>query len=214
MLILASPQSPPGAPAPERRAALYARIPWVALLLLSAACGTPPAALQQDARAYIARMSEWAAVEGETGRSITRILQSHFVDEAAVLREISDLRPRLDRHLASVDRYTPRTTQVAHIHHQYVAAWRGLLHGFDAIERGFSSGEQSELAAGRTAILRWKDDIRHIASELGELLDETGDPPQAARARPHRGGQALPMRSDDVLLSHMATMQYHRRRRA
>jgi hypothetical protein len=193
----------------------------IALALLGCLVGCRPgkAAVRLDLRVYLQHMQEWAPVEGETARTLERILATQFVDEAEVRHQIADSRPRIRAHLARIRAYRPRTPPVQRIHARYMHAWRRLLAGYDAIEAGFASGDYTRLARGREAIAAWRDGITEVARALRHLAGELGVEPHAEGT--HAAGPACPQlaepaakSSGGVLLSHTATVQYHRRWRA
>jgi hypothetical protein len=146
----------------------------LAALVLIHACGTPSSVVRTDLQAYVDRIQTWAPVEAETQRTITRILRTQFVDEGEVLRQIADCRPRVLGHLERVRAYSPRSPALAQIHDRYVAAWQGLLGGFDAIESGFATGDYTKLAIGRQAMETWEAAIVHVADDLSQLMQEFG----------------------------------------
>ncbi len=143
------------------------------LILLLAACGTPPAAKRADVEAYLQRMATWAPVEAETARTLERILQTEFVDEAEVTRQIEDNVPRVKSHLERVEEYAPRTEDVKAVHETYKTAWRRLLAGYERIESGFRTGEYSLLAEGRAAMADWREGLIATARKLSSLRDQT-----------------------------------------
>lgn len=144
------------------------------LLLLVPACATPPAALRADTVAYLQKMTSWAPIEAETASTLERILETEFVNQAEVLRQIADNRPRVERHLAEVERYAPRTGEVRRIHEVYARTWRELLAAYDSISAGFAGGDQAKLSAGRHLMARWRDGIMAVARDLRALRDRTG----------------------------------------
>lgn len=119
-------------------------------------------------------MIAWAPIEGETARTLERILDTQFVDEAEVLRQIEDNAPRVRSHLVRVEEYTPRTDEVRAVHSTYVTAWRRLLSGYEEIEAGFRTGEFARLATGRAAFAEWRDSMLSTAKRLSALKDDTG----------------------------------------
>ncbi len=209
---------------PARRSALPPRGPraCIALAALGFLVGCRPgkAAVRLDLRAYLQHMQEWAPVEGETARTLERILATQFVDEAEVRHQIVDSRPRIRAHLARIRAYQPRTPPVQRIHARYIHAWRRLLAGYDAIEAGFASGDYTRLARGREAMAAWRDGIAEVARALRRLADELGVEPRAqggahaAGPAPAEAAEPATNSSGGVLLSHTATVQYHRRWRA
>lgn len=145
-----------------------------ALAILLLACGTPSTTIRSDLRAYIQVSKSWGAVEAETARTLDRILETQFVDEGEVLRQIADSRPRIAKHLEQVRAYVPASDPLRRIHDRYVAAWETLLTGYDAIERGFSTGDYTNLARGREAMADWRDDIVSVARDLRKLMQRFG----------------------------------------
>jgi len=145
-----------------------------ALLLVAAACHSGVSATRTDLRAYLARTRTWAPVEAETARTIDRILQTQFVDEGEVLRQVAESRPRLLIHLQQLRAYVPRSKEVAHVHATYIAAWERLLAGYDAIDEGFASGDYRKLARGREAMEAWRQGVVSVASELRDLMAHFG----------------------------------------
>lgn len=146
-----------------------------AILLLAAvgACGPPPAAKRADVEAYLQRMAAWAPIEAETARSLERILETEFVDEAEVIRQIEDNVPRVRAHLQRVQEYVPQTEDVKAVHETYKLAWKRLLTGYERIETGFRSGEYSLLAEGRDALAEWRQGLLATARKLSSLRDAT-----------------------------------------
>ena len=148
----------------------------LSLLALATACRTSPHALAVDVGLYLAQVQEWAPMEGETNRTIERILGTQFVDEAEVRRQIGANRTAITAHLARIRSYGPRTTPVAQLHLRYVGGWERLLEGYGEIEEGFTSGDYSHVTRGRQAMLAWRDAIRRVAAELRTLADQAGIP--------------------------------------
>jgi hypothetical protein len=149
------------------------RLVTIALLVIVSACGPPPAAKRADVEAYLQRMATWAPVEAETARTLERILQTEFVDEAEVIRQIEDNAPRVRTLLERAQEYSPRTADVKAVHETYKTAWRRLLTGYDRIESGFRTGNYTLLAEGRTALAEWREGIMSTARQLSTLRDET-----------------------------------------
>jgi len=146
----------------------------------------PPAETRIDLRAYLARTRAWAPVESEAAHTIERIMKTQFVDEAEVLRQIADSKPRVLAHLQTLRSYTPHSKEVATVHAHYVAAWERLLAGYEAIEQGFASGDYTKLARGREAMEAWRAGIVDVAQELRELMqhfDVDASGPVESRAR-------------------------------
>src|SRR5437899_4962899 len=146
----------------------------LAVALLAIACGTPSSMVRTDLQAYVDRIQTWAPVEAETQHTIERIIRTQFVDEAEVLHQIADCRPRVLAHLERVRAYSPRSPALEQIHTRYVAAWEGLLSGFDAIEGGFATGDYKKLAVGRQAMEMWQASIVRVADDLRDLMQEFG----------------------------------------
>ena len=119
-------------------------------------------------------MNSWAPVEAETAHTLERIMATQFVDEAEVLRQIAESRPRVQHQLDAAMAYEPRTAEVRRIHAIYVRAWRTLLDGYASITAGLEHGDQAKLANGRQAMLQWRDTIVEVAEELRALRDRVG----------------------------------------
>jgi hypothetical protein len=141
----------------------------ITLALLAGACASSPGTVRTELEVYLHRTADWAPIEAETARTIERILRTQFVDEAEVRRQIDDSRPRILGHLERVRAYAPRAAPIAAIHTRYVQAWEGLLAGYDAIERGFSSGDYTQLARGRDAMGAWREGLIGVAASLRDL---------------------------------------------
>jgi hypothetical protein len=165
------------------------RVLWVSLAVL-AACATPPAALRADTQAYLQKMATWAPTEAETARTLERILATEFVDQAEVLRQIADNKPRAQRQLEEAEAYRPRTAEIRRIHASYIAGWRALLDGYQDITVGFETGEQSKLAEGRVAMARWRDAILGVARDLTTLRDRLDLEPGQVAVRLQRHASA------------------------
>ena len=153
---------------------------WAVLLALALGCQAAPPATRSDLRAYLARSKGWAPTEAEAARTVERILATEFVDEAEVLRQIADSRPRLLAHLERVRAYAPQSEDVRRIHRRYVKAWQGLLAAYDAIEEGFSSGDYTKVARGREHMAEWKDGIVGVAQDLRQLMQDCGIEPKTS----------------------------------
>jgi hypothetical protein len=154
---------------------------WYGMLAIALmGCGAPPSAVRIETQAYLERSKDWAQVEAETARTIERIFDTQFVDEAEVLRQIADSRPRVQAHLAALRAYQPRSKDIAGIHSRYVAGWEKLLAGYDAIEKGFATGDYMYLARGREALTEWGNTILTVAQELRELMRHFGLEPSGA----------------------------------
>jgi hypothetical protein len=150
------------------------RVSILPLAILIGGCEGATSGTRIDLRAYLERARSWAPVEGETARTLERILATEFVDEAEVLRQIGDSRPRILTHLKTARAYTPHSKTVAHVHARYVAAWESLLHGYDSIEEGFKTGDHAKLARGREAMAEWRDGLVGVARELRDLMERFG----------------------------------------
>jgi hypothetical protein len=153
---------------------------WVVLLTLALGCQATPPATRSDLQAYLARSKGWAPTEAEAARTVERILATEFVDEAEVLRQIVDSRPRLLAHLERTRAYVPRSEDVRRIHRRYVEAWQALLAAYDAIEEGFSSGDYAKLARGRERMAEWKNGLVSVAEDLRQLMQHCGIEPETS----------------------------------
>lgn len=193
------------------------RISLSLLAVVAVACNGPTAATRAEVKAYLQRTVDWAPVEAETARTIDRIFATHFVDETEVRRQVEADRPRVAAHLARIEQVRPASDAVRRIHEGYVEAWRRLLDGYDMVLRGLDGGQVPDIAAGRSALEAWRMAILDTARELRHLrteLDLATAPPEATKAVRADSRTAFDTESGGVLLSHMATMQYHRRWRA
>lgn len=159
---------------PYRAGALF-----VSVLAATIACGTPSGTVRIDVVGYLERAKAWAPIEAETAATIGRIFRTQFVDEAEVNRQITDSRPRVERHLVQVREYEPRSDEVERVHREYVRAWETLLAGYDAIQRGFETGDYRNLARGREALEAWRGGIVWVADELRQLAAEYNVDPAA-----------------------------------
>jgi len=180
-----APRSPRGLPAPRApisrdRLSAMSLVRWAVLLALALGCQSPPPATRSDLQAYLARSKGWAPREAEAARTVERILATEFVDEAEVLRQIADSRPRLLAHLERVRAYTPQSEDVLPIHRRYVGAWQRLLAAYDAIEEGFSSGDYAKLARGREHMAEWKNGILGVAQDIRQLMQHCGIEPETS----------------------------------
>ena len=142
------------------------------LLLLGPGCSNPPGTVRVELEAYLHRAEAWAPVEAETARTIERILRTQFVDEVEVRHQIADSRPRILEHLDRLRGYSPRVAAIAGIHTRYVRAWEELLAGYDAIERGFMSGDYTQLARGREGMAAWREGLIRVAADLRDLRQQ------------------------------------------
>jgi hypothetical protein len=146
----------------------------VSTLLLAASltgCRTaaPPQEVATDVAAYLDRVSFWSPIEGETGRSIERILATQFVEESAVLHELDECIPRTAAHLRRIQAYQPRTSPLQAVHEKYLLAWTTLDQGFAQLQDGIRRAEGSALAEGREALLAWRRGLRTVAADLLQL---------------------------------------------
>ena len=146
----------------------------ITALLLGSACTAPSPTLRADTQAYRSKMGSWAPIEAETARTLDRIIATQFVDHAEVLRQLADSSFRVQRHLADLEQYHPRTPEVRRIHETYMNAWRDLLEGYASIEAGLLGGDQGSLSRGREALLHWRRSIVLVAGLLGALSHDTG----------------------------------------
>lgn len=160
----------------------------LAVAVLIAACSKPPGVVRSEVRAYYGRLQTWAPVEAETERAIERILRTQFVDEAEVRRQIADDRPRVLAHLERVRAYQPQSEEVKDVHARYIAAWVGLLGGYDAIEQGFGTGDYTKLARGREAMEAWRAEIADVARTLRDLMQRFDVEPGATVESRASGG--------------------------
>jgi hypothetical protein len=144
----------------------------VAILLSS--CRVSDEALRVDLERYLRRANDWAPVEAETARAIDRILQTQFVDEAEVRRQIAADRPRAKAHLDAVAAIASATPELRAIHDRYVQVWRSLLGGYDDVSTGIDAADASRLSRGRAALEAWRLGIIETATDLRRLRSQLG----------------------------------------
>lgn len=149
-------------------------------MVCATACqpGVPRERLAADVSEYLRTVQAWAPVEVEADQTITRILATQFVDDIAVLREIAESRPRIQRHLHAVMAYQPSTPDVAAVHRSYIEAWTTLLVAYDQIEQGIRTGDTATLSTGRRNLLQWRRTLRVVAADLRELAVHSGVRPE------------------------------------
>lgn len=140
------------------------------------ACGRDDARLRADVSRYIQATADWAPVEAESARAVERIFATQFVDEAEVRREITELRPRVDRHIAVVRTYVATTPTLRTIHRAYIDAWNALAEGCDLIRSGLERDDPTHLAIGRERLAEWVAGLRQVAAELRTLADRLDTP--------------------------------------
>jgi len=145
----------------------------VATIALTAAC-RPSHPDASAIREYVAEVKAWSPTEAETGRTVDRILATHFVDEAEVRRQIMADTPRVAAHLDHLSRTAPSDPALRRIHERYLQGWRELLEGYQAILAGLDEGRAQELAVGRRAMEAWRQSIWDTARDLRALRNETG----------------------------------------
>ena len=167
------------------RAPSIARLTMSLLPLIAIACASSRSgALRSDLERYLQQMATWAPVQAETARTLERILATEFVDEAEIRHQIADDRPRVLAHLERARGYSPQTATVQDLHRTYLAAWEQLLDGYSAIERGFSSGDYTNLSRGRDDMTAWRDGLLRVAQQLGELAEREGIPITPSKPQP------------------------------
>jgi hypothetical protein len=127
-----------------------------------------------DVAQYVARINQWAEAERQASATISQLFRSHFLDADRVTSLTDRMLPVIEKHLATITRYTPETPEVSGIHARYVGAWRRLEEGFDLIRRGMISEDGIRLAKGRRHLEQWSEDMLRVASDLRELVTTTG----------------------------------------
>lgn len=138
------------------------------------ACSGKSSETRVDLAAYLAHAKTWAPADAEAARTIKRIFDTQFVNQPEVLHQIDDSRPRVLEHIAQLRAYSPRSEEVQHVHGRYVAAWQDLLDGYDLIQKGFSTGDYTNLARGREGLDAWRQGIVEVAEELRGLMEHFG----------------------------------------
>lgn len=144
----------------------------MALALAATACHHRDETVRTDRDAYLRQMEAWGPVQGATATALERILATEFVDDAAVLHELADARPRAETHIAVARAYEPRTPPIAEIHQAYVAAWDELVAAYAQVERGIRNADAADLAAGRRAFGSWRDAMMKTARDLRQLGED------------------------------------------
>lgn len=169
-------------------------VPWWLLVLpvlLGGACrwsAERRLRLHADVAAYYAVMRKWTAADAEASRTVRQIMATQFMDEARVLELIRDYRPHLEAHLKETAAYQPVTSEVRRVHARYRKAWKTLDRALRAVERGFTSGDYRQLAAGRRGMAAWREGLVEVASELRRLMATAGVSTVARTDSAGRGG--------------------------
>lgn len=148
------------------------------LSLAVAACNAPSTRVsQRDLSAYMSQLAQWAPQEAEVGRAVRRILETQFVDEVEVRRQIAESTPRVDAQLDRLRAYQPRSKELQDVHRAYLRAWEGLRTGYSDILLGFDQQSQAALGRGRAALLAWREALPETARRLREIRDALGAAP-------------------------------------
>ena len=132
-------------------------------------CGGGRGSSQDELAAYLHDAEAWAPIEAETHRTIKRILQTQFVDEALVRQEVASALTRIDGHLVRIESIHPRDPQLYAIHAAYNRAWIDLRDGLRLLPEGFDQNDYAKLAAGRKALERWQAAIVAVADQLSSI---------------------------------------------
>jgi hypothetical protein len=144
------------------------------LALLAGACAPPPAPTsQRDVDGYLQKVAEWAPQEAEVARAVRRILETQFVDEAEVRRQIAESLPRLERQVAAMRAYQPHGVELEEVHQDYLRSWQALRAGYADVAAGLDTGDQAALGRGRRALVAWRESLPATASRLRELSEST-----------------------------------------
>jgi hypothetical protein len=144
---------------------------------LATGCTPPPAPVsQREVARYLQQLSEWAPQEAEVARAVRRILDTEFVDEAEVRRQMAESLPRLEAQLTAMRAYhVGAGGDLGAVHRSYVDAWAGLRQGYADITRGLDGGDQAALGRGRRALLAWREALPETADRLRVLRDSTNE---------------------------------------
>ena len=150
---------------------LWQRVRSIAIFLVVAiaglsGCGGGQGRSQDELAAYLHDAEVWAPIEAETHRTIKRILQTQFVDEALVRQEVASALTRIDGHLVRIEPMHPRDPGLYAIHQAYTRAWIDLRDGLRLLPEGFDQNDYAKLAAGRKALEMWQAAIVAVADQL------------------------------------------------
>jgi hypothetical protein len=144
--------------------------------LLAAACSPPPQPTgPRDVARYLQQLSNWAPQEAEVARAVRRILDTEFVDDGEVRRQVAESLPRLEAQLAIMGAYEARGDDLQAVHRAYVGAWAALRQGYADIMVGLDTGDQAALGRGRRALLAWREALPATAKRIRNLADATNE---------------------------------------
>jgi hypothetical protein len=163
--------------------------------LACASCTRAPArdpAVVEDVVAYVDRIKKWEPVETEVLRAIRDVRRSQYVDDDYVISTLGGTMSDVELHLEEIDRFRPRTSQVAEVHARYTKAWHDLHDSFAAIVASMERKDYVALARGTEAMGRARDDLVTVAAALSLLMKETGLAPEAGEEELPPGEQPLP----------------------
>jgi hypothetical protein len=150
------------------------------IALASPACAPPERPPASGAvQAYLQQLEEWAPEEAEVGRGVRRILETQFVDDGEVRRQLAEVQPRIDAQLSRMRGYRPPAGPIGDLHQAYVVAWAGLQQGCREIAEGLDAAEQDRLGRGRRQLVAWREALPAVAKRVRELLSpemEQGPP--------------------------------------
>lgn len=129
--------------------------------------------------AYLEQVRQWAPQEAEVGRGVRRILETQFVDDGEVRRQLAELQPRIDAQLSRMREYRAPAGAIADVHAAYVVAWTELQQGCRDIADGLDAGEHALIGGGRRKLVAWRESLPTIAKRLQGLASpemEQGPP--------------------------------------
>jgi hypothetical protein len=129
----------------------------------------PPPTSERDIALYMQTLGDWAPQEAEVARAVRRILDTEFVDEAEVRRQLAESLPRLEAQLALMRAYRPQGDALQAVHEDYVEAWAVLRRGYSDITAGLDAGDQAALGRGRRALLAWRAALPETAKRIRAL---------------------------------------------
>src|SRR5512140_237339 len=150
-------------------------IVYMLLALVAAACARAPArdpAVVEDVVAYVDKIKKWEPVETEVLRAIHDVRRSQYVDDDYVVSTLGSTMGDVELHLEEIDRFRPRTPQVAQVHERYTKAWHALHDSFAAIISAMQRKDYLALAHGTEEMGRARDELVTVAAALSLLMKD------------------------------------------
>lgn len=147
------------------------------VLAFAIACTSPPArdpAVVADVLDYVAKIKKWEPVEAKTLKAIKDVRESQFVDDEYVVATLSSVMDDMQLHLAEIDRYQPRTAQVAEVHERYRKAWTDLHDSFAEVIQAMERKDYVALSKGTESLRTSRQELLLVAAALDILLEDSG----------------------------------------